>query len=99
VVLTLFLFGVRLQYLAHFTTTSIIKIVADVSFLEQLDSFIVKNFTILNNFFFNKKILLRIKDNQYSIFSAKNIICIAIKGLIGRIVPIRFISSMILVLL
>ena len=94
----IFLFGISLISCTFLQQLPSLKIARRCQFFRTTGQFYrLKISTILNNFSFNK-ILLRIKDNQYSIFQQKNIIY-CYKGLIGRIAPIIVHFSMILVLL
>ncbi len=94
----IFLFGISLISCTLLQQLPSLKIARRCQFFRTTGQFYKLKFsTILNNFSFNK-ILLRIKDNQYSIFQQKNIIY-CYKGLIGRIAPIIVHFSMILVLL
>ena len=92
------LFGISLISCTFLQQLPSLKIARRCQFFRTTGQFYrLKISTILNNFSFNK-ILLRIKNNQYSIFQQKNIIY-CYKGLIGRIAPIIVHFSMILVLL
>lgn len=92
------LFGISLTSCTFLQQLPSLKIARRCQFFRTTGQFYRLKFsTILNNFSFNK-ILLRIKDNKYSIFQQKNIIY-CYKGLIGRIAPIVVHFSMILVLL
>jgi cytochrome c biogenesis protein len=92
------LFGISLISCTFLQQLPSLKIARRCQFFRTTGQFYRLKFsTILNNFSFNK-ILLRIKDNKYSIFQQKNIIY-CYKGLIGRIAPIIVHFSMILVLL
>ena len=92
------LFGISLISCTFLQQLPSLKIARRCQFFRTTGQFYRLKFsTILNNFSFNK-ILLRIKDNKYSIFQQKNIIY-CYKGLIGRIAPIIVHLSMILVLL
>ena len=92
------LFGISLISCTFLQQLPSLKIARRCQFFRTTSPFSrLKISTILNNFSFNK-ILLRIKDNQYSIFQQKNIIY-CYKGLTGRIAPIIVHFSMILVLL
>ena len=94
----IFLFGISLISCTFLQQLPSLKIARRCQFFRTTGQFYrLKMSTILNNFSFNK-ILLKIKDNQYSIFQQKNIIY-CYKGLIGRIAPIIVHFSMILVLL
>jgi len=94
----IFLFGISLISCTFLQQLPSLKIARRCQFFRTTGQFYrLKISTILNNFSFNK-ILLRIKDNKYSIFQQKNIIY-CYKGLIGRIAPIIVHFSMILVLL
>ena len=93
----IFLFGISLISCTFLQQFPSLKIARRCQFFRTTGQFYrLKISTILNNFSFNK-ILLRIKDNKYSIFQQKNIIY-CYKGLIGRIAPIIVHLSMILVL-
>lgn len=92
------LFGISLISCTFLQQLPSLKIARRCQFFRTTGQFYRLKFsTILNNFSLNK-ILLRIKDNKYSIFQQKNIIY-CYKGLIGRIAPIIVHFSMILVLL
>ena len=94
----IFLFGISLISCTFLQQLPSLKIARRCQFFRTTGQFYrLKISTILNNFSFNK-ILLRIKNNQYSIFQQKNIIY-CYKGLIGRIAPIIVHFSMILILL
>lgn len=94
----IFLFGISLISCTFLQQFPSLKIARRCQFFRTTGQFYrLKISTILNNFSFNK-ILLRIKDNKYSIFQQKNIIY-CYKGLTGRIAPIIVHFSMILVLL
>jgi len=94
----IFLFGITLISCTFLQQLPSLKIARRCQFFRTTGQFYrLKISTILNNFSFNK-ILLRIKESQYSIFQQKNIIY-CYKGLIGRIAPIIVHFSMILVLL
>jgi cytochrome c biogenesis protein len=93
----IFLFGTSLISCTFLQQFPSLKIARRCQFFRTTGQFYrLKISTILNNFSFNK-ILLRIKDNKYSIFQQKNIIY-CYKGLTGRIAPIIVHFSMILVL-
>ena len=92
------LFGISLISCTFLQQLPSLKIARRCQFFRTTGQFYrLKISTILNNFSFNK-ILLRIKNNKYSIFQQKNIIY-CYKGLIGRIAPIIVHFSMILILL
>jgi cytochrome c biogenesis protein len=92
------LFGISLISCTFLQQLPSLKIARRCQFFRTTGQFYRLKFsTILNNFSLNK-ILVRIKDNKYSIFQQKNIIY-CYKGLIGRIAPIIVHFSMILVLL
>ena len=92
------LFGISLISCTFLQQLPSLKIARRCQFFRTTGQFYRLKFsTILNNFSFNK-ILLRIKNNKYSIFQQKNIIY-CYKGLIGRVAPIIVHFSMILVLL
>ena len=94
----IFLFGISLISCTFLQQLPSLKIARRCQFFRTTGQFYrLKISTILNNFSFNK-ILLRIKNKQYSIFQQKNIIY-CYKGLIGRIAPIIVHFSMILILL
>jgi cytochrome c biogenesis protein len=94
----IFLFGLSLISCTFLQQLPSVKIARRCQFFRKTEQFYkLKIFTVLTNFSFNK-ILLRIKENQYSIFQQKNIIY-CYKGLIGRIAPILVHLSMILILL
>ena len=94
----IFLFGTSLISCTFLQQFPSLKIARRCQFFRTTGQFYrLKISTILNNFSFNK-ILLRIKENKYSIFQQKNIIY-CYKGLTGRIAPIIVHFSMILVLL
>jgi cytochrome c biogenesis protein len=94
----IFLFGISLISCTFLQQLPSLKIARRCQFFRTTGQFYrLKISTLLNNFSLNK-ILLRIKENQYSIFQQKNIIY-CYKGLIGRIAPIIVHFSMILILL
>ena len=94
----IFLFGLSLISCTFLQQLPSLKIARRCQFFRKTGQFYrLKIFTTLNHFSFNK-ILLSIKENQYSIFQQKNIIY-CYKGLIGRIAPILVHFSMILILL
>jgi cytochrome c biogenesis protein len=94
----IFLFGLSLITCTSLQQLPSLKIARRCQFFRKPGQFYrLKIFTTLSNFSFNK-ILLKIKDNQYSIFQQKNIVY-CYKGLIGRIAPILVHLSMILILL
>jgi cytochrome c biogenesis protein len=94
----IFLFGLSLITCTSLQQLPSLKIARRCQFFRKPEQFYrLKIFTTLTNFSFNK-ILLRIKNNQYSIFQQKNIVY-CYKGLIGRIAPILVHLSMILILL
>ena len=94
----IFLFGLSLISCTFLQQLPSLKIARRCQFFRATNQFYrLKIFTILHNFSF-PKILLRIKQNQYSIFQQKNIIY-CYKGLTGRIAPILVHFSMILILL
>jgi cytochrome c biogenesis protein len=94
----IFLFGISLISCTFLQQLPSLKIAKRSQFFRTTSQFYrLKISTMLNNFSFNK-ILLRIKENKYSVFQQKNIIY-CYKGLIGRIAPIVVHFSMILVLL
>jgi cytochrome c biogenesis protein len=94
----IFLFGISLVSCTFLQQLPSLKIARRCQFFRTTGQFYrLKISTLLNNFSFNK-ILLRIKENKYSIFQQKNIIY-CYKGLIGRIAPIIVHFSMILILL
>jgi cytochrome c biogenesis protein len=92
------LFGLSLISCTFLQQLPSLKIARRCQFFRKPGQFYrLKIFTTLTDFSFNK-ILLRIKNNQYSIFQQKNIVY-CYKGLIGRIAPILVHFSMILILL
>ena len=94
----LFLFGLSLITCTFLQQLPSLKIARRCQFFRTTSQFYrLKIFTILNNFSLSK-ILLKIQQNQYSIFQQKQTIY-CYKGLIGRIAPILVHLSMILVLL
>jgi cytochrome c biogenesis protein len=94
----IFLFGLSLITCTSLQQLPSLKVARRCQFFRKPEQFYrLKIFTTLTNFSFNK-ILLRIKNNQYSIFQQKNIVY-CYKGLIGRIAPILVHISMILILL
>ena len=96
--LLIFIFGLSLITCTFLQQLPSFKIARRCQFFRKTGQFYRLNiFTSLTTFSFNK-ILLKIKDNQYSIFQQKNIIY-CYKGLIGRIAPILVHLSMILILL
>ena len=93
----IFLFGISLISCTFLQQLPSLKIARRCQFFRTTGQFYrLKISTLLTNFSFNK-ILLRIKENKYSIFQQKNIIY-CYKGLIGRIAPIIVHFSMILIL-
>jgi cytochrome c biogenesis protein len=94
----IFLFGLSLVSCTFLQQLPSLKVARRCQFFRKPGQFSrLKLFTTLTNFSFNK-ILLKIKDSQYSIFQQKNIIY-CYKGLIGRIAPIIVHFSMIIILL
>ena len=94
----IFLFGLSLISCTFLQQLPSLKIARRCQFFRKTGQFYrLKIFTTLTNFSFNK-ILLRIKEQQYSIFQQKNIVY-CYKGLIGRIAPILVHFSMILILI
>ena len=94
----IFLFGLSLITCTSLQQLPSLKIARRCQFFRKPGQFYrLKIFTTLTNFSFNK-ILLRIRNSQYSIFQQKNIVY-CYKGLIGRIAPILVHFSMILILL
>ena len=94
----IFLFGLSLISCTFLQQFPSLKIARRCQFFRKPGQFYrLKIFTTLTNFSFNK-ILLQIKNNQYSIFQQKNIVY-CYKGLIGRIAPILVHFSMVLILL
>ena len=94
----IFLFGSSLIFCTFLQQLPSLKIARRCQFFRTTQQFYrLKISTILNSLSFNK-IILRIKNNEYSIFQQKNIIY-CYKGLSGRIAPILVHFSMILILL
>lgn len=94
----IFLFGLSLVSCTFLQQLPSLKIARRCQFFRTTEQFYkLKLFTTLKSFNFNK-ILIGIKNKQYSIFQQKNIVY-CYKGLIGRIAPILVHFSMILVLL
>jgi cytochrome c biogenesis protein len=94
----IFLFGLSLVSCTFLQQLPSLKIARRCQFFRKPVQFSrLKIFTTVTNFSFNK-ILLKIKESQYSIFQQKNIIY-CYKGLIGRIAPILVHFSMIIILL
>lgn len=94
----IFFFGLSLISCTILQQLPSLKIARRCQFFRKPVQFYrLKNFTTLTNFSFNT-ILLKIKENRYSIFQQKNIIY-CYKGLIGRIAPILVHFSMIIILL
>lgn len=94
----IFLFGLSLISCTFLQQLPSLKIARRCQFFRKTGQFYrLKIFTTLNKFSFNR-ILVRIKEQQYSIFQQKNIVY-CYKGLIGRIAPILVHFSMILILL
>ena len=94
----LFLFGLSLITCTVLQQLPSLKISRRCQFFRTTGQFYrLKIFTILNNFSLSK-IILKIQQNQYSIFQQKNTIY-CYKGLIGRIAPILVHLSMILILI
>ena len=93
----IFLFGFSLVLCSFLQQLPSLKIARRCQFFRITKQFYrLKISTILNNFSFHK-IILRLKNNEYSIFQQKNILY-CYKGLIGRIAPIVVHFSMILIL-
>lgn len=96
--LLIFLFGSSLIFCTFLQQLPSLKIARRCQFFRTTQQFYrLKISTILNHLSFSK-ILLRIKNNDYSIFQQKNIVY-CYKGLSGRIAPILVHFSMILILL
>jgi cytochrome c biogenesis protein len=94
----IFLFGSSLIFCTILQQLPSLKIARRCQFFRTTQQFYrLKISTILNGLSFNK-ILLRIRNKDYSIFHQKNIIY-CYKGLSGRIAPILVHFSMILILL
>jgi len=94
----IFLFGSSLIFCTFLQQLPSLKIARRCQFFRTTQQFYrLKISTILNSLSFHK-ILLRIKNKDYSIFQQKNIIY-CYKGLSGRIAPILVHFSMILILL
>ena len=94
----IFLFGLSLVSCTFLQQLPSLKIARRCQFFRTTSQFYkLKIFTVLTKCSFNK-ILVRIKESQYSIFQQKNIIY-CYKGLTGRIAPILVHFSMILILL
>jgi cytochrome c biogenesis protein len=94
----LFFFGLSLITCTILQQLPSLKIARRCQFFRTTSQFYrLRIFTILNNFSFSK-IILKIKQNEYSIFQQKNTIY-CYKGLIGRIAPVLVHFSMILILL
>lgn len=94
----IFLFGLSLISCTFLQQLPSLKIARRCQFFRKPGQFYrLKIFTSLTTFSYNK-ILLRIKENQYSIFQQKNVIY-CYKGLVGRIAPILVHFSMIVILL
>jgi cytochrome c biogenesis protein len=94
----IFIFGLSLISCTFLQQLPSLKIARRCQFFRKPEQFYrLKIFTTLTNFSFNK-ILLQIKEKNYSLFQQKNIIY-CYKGLIGRIAPILVHLSMILILL
>ena len=94
----IFLFGLSLISCTFLQQLPSLKVSRRCQFFRQTNSFYkLKNFTILNNFLFNKT-LYKIKQKKYSIFQQKDS-AYCYKGLIGRIAPILVHFSILLVLL
>ena len=94
----IFLFGSSLIFCTFLQQLPSLKIARRCQFFRTTQQFYrLKISTILSNLSFNK-ILLRIRQKEYSIFQQKNIIY-CYKGLSGRIAPILVHFSMILILL
>ena len=96
--LLIFLFGSSLIFCTFLQQLPSLKIARRCQFFRTTQQFYrLKISTILNNLSFHK-ILLRIKNKDYSIFQQKNIIY-CYQGLSGRIAPILVHFSMILILI
>ena len=94
----IFLFGSSLIFCTFLQQLPSLKIARRCQFFRTTQQFYrLKISTILNSLSFHK-ILLRIKNKDYSIFHQKNIIY-CYQGLSGRIAPILVHFSMILILL
>lgn len=94
----IFLFGLSLVSCTFLQQLPSLKIARRCQFFRKSSQFSkLKNFYTSTNFSFNK-VLLKVKENQYSIFQQKNIIY-CYKGLIGRIAPILVHFSMIIILI
>jgi cytochrome c biogenesis protein len=94
----IFLFGLSLVSCTFLQQLPSLKVARRCQFFRKPGQFFrLKLSTTLTNFSFNK-ILLKIRNSQYSIFQQKNIIY-CYKGLIGRIAPIIVHFSMIIILL
>ena len=92
------LFGISLTTCTFLQQVPSLKVARRCQFLRTTSQFKrLKMSTVLKNFSLNR-ILIRLKQSQYSIFQQKNIIY-CYKGLIGRIAPIVVHFSMILILL
>ena len=90
----IFLFGISLISCTFLQQLPSLKIARRCQFFRTTGQFYRLNMsTILNNVSFSK-ILVRIKDNRYSIFQQKNIIY-CYKGLTGRIAPIIVLGTII----
>lgn len=91
------LFGINLITCTFLQQIPSLKIARRCQFLRTIKQFKqLKIFTLLTNFSLNK-LLIRLKNKQYSVFQQKNTIY-CYKGLIGRIAPIMVHFSMILIL-
>ena len=96
--LLIFLFGFSLISCTFLQQFPSLKVARRCQFFRTTEQFYrLKISTILTKFS-SRKILVRIQQNQYSIFQQKNIVY-CYKGLIGRIAPILVHFSMILILL
>ena len=94
----IFLFGLSLTTCTFLQQFPSLKIARRCQFFRTTNQFYrLKISTTLKKFSFNK-ILVRIKQDEYSVFQQKNIVY-CYKGLIGRIAPILVHLSIILILI
>ena len=94
----IFLFGLSLTTCTFLQQFPSLKIARRCQFFRTTNQFYrLKISTTLKKFLFNK-ILVRIKQDEYSVFQQKNI-AYCYKGLIGRIAPILVHLSIILILI
>src|SRR6476620_2825395 len=94
----IFLFGSSLIFCTFLQQLPSLKIARRCQFFRTTQQFYRLKISTIINYLSLNKILLRIRNKEYSIFQQKNIIY-CYKGLSGRIAPILVHFSMILILL